>query len=75
MREKRGFHFDGADTVSGNFDDLVGAASEPNVAIIVGVCRISAGFFPETKFRAEQFKRTKSRSSVTAVTAPVLKTS
>src|SRR5271165_5696436 len=42
MSEKRGFHFDRADAVPGNLNDLVGAAGEPHVAVIVDVCRISA---------------------------------
>src|SRR5208283_5786031 len=35
-------HFDGADAVPGNVKDFVGAAREPDVAVIVDVCRISA---------------------------------
>src|SRR5208282_5777092 len=42
MGEKRGLHFDGADAVPGNVKDFVGAAGEPDVAVIVDVCGISA---------------------------------
>jgi hypothetical protein len=40
--EKRRFHLDGADAVSGDFDNFVGAAGEPDVAVVVDVRRIAS---------------------------------
>jgi len=37
VRQKRGFHLDRADAVSGNLGDFVGAASEPDVAVVVAL--------------------------------------
>ena len=37
MLQARALHLDGADAVAGNLDDLVGAAAEPDVAVLVDV--------------------------------------
>jgi hypothetical protein len=41
MREEGALHFDGAEPVRGNLDDLVGASREPEVAVLVHVRRVA----------------------------------
>ena len=41
VREERALHFDRADAVRGDLDDLVGAAAEPEVAVLVDVGRVA----------------------------------
>ena len=41
MREERALDFDRAEAVRGDLDDLVGAAAEPEVAVLVDVRRVA----------------------------------
>ena len=36
------FDFNSADTMSGDFDDLIRSSTEPDIAIIVDMCRVTA---------------------------------
>src|SRR5262245_47126764 len=42
MLQARALDFDGPDAMAGDLDDLVGAAAEPDVAILVDVRRVAA---------------------------------
>ncbi len=43
VREEGRLDLDRADAVVGDLDDLVGAAGEPDVAVLVDVCRVARG--------------------------------
>src|SRR3974377_2291398 len=71
MAQERGLHLDGADTVTGDFDDFIGAPSEPHIAVLVDLRRVSGvidardnrpviaaiAFFFAPQFRRQSWKR------------------
>ena len=41
MRNQRAFHFSGAETVTGNIDDIVNATGDPVIAVLVAASAVA----------------------------------